>query len=311
MTESHKIQADIHSISRRQVLKQLAIGATGVGLMGRSATLLASDRGDGLGAKTAALKGNIHHSVSRWTYGDLSIDELCKVVKELGFSAIDLVGPQDWPIMQQHGVYSSMCNGAELNLTDGWADPQFHEALIERYHRHIDLVADAGYVNLVCFSGSKRGMDPKEGLEHAVKGLTQVLPHAEKRGVVLQMEVFNSKIDHPDYMADNTPWAIELCKRLDSPHFKLLYDIYHMQIMEGDIIRTIRDSHQYFGHYQTAGVPGRHEIDDSQELFYPAIARAIVETGFKGFLAQEFIPTAKDMAGKITSLQQAIQICDV
>jgi hydroxypyruvate isomerase len=204
-----------------------------------------------------------------------------------------------------------MCNGAELNLTDGWGDAQFHEALIERYHRHIDLVADAGYTNLICFSGNKRGMDPETGLRNAVKGLTQILPHAEKRGVVLQMELFNSKVDHPDYFADNSAWGIELCKQLDSPNFKLLYDIYHMQISEGDIIRTITDNHQYFGHYHTAGVPGRHEIDHTQELFYPAIARAILASGFKGYLAQEFIPTAEKAAGKIESLQQAIQICDV
>lgn len=311
MTESHEVLADLHSISRRQVIKQLAIGATGLGLMGQSVTAMSSDLDASLGVKPPAMKGNIRHSVARWTYGDLSIDELCQVVKELGFSAIDLVGPQDWPILKQYGIDSSMCNGAELNLTDGWGDRQFHDELIARYHQHIDLVADAGYSNLICFSGNKRGIDPQLGLDNAVHGLRQILPHAEKRGVVLQMELFNSKVDHPDYFADNSAWGIALCKRLNSPNFKLLFDIYHMQISEGDIIRTITNNHQYFGHYHTAGVPGRHEIDDSQELFYPAIARAILGIGFTGYLAQEFIPSAKDMAGKITSLQQAIQICDV
>ena len=148
-------------------------------------------------------------------------------------------------------------------------------------------------------------------LQNAVQGLKQVLPQAEKRGVVLQMELFNSKVDHPDYLADSSAWAIELCKRLNSDNFKLLYDIYHMQIMEGDIIRTIKDNHQYFGHYHTAGVPGRHEIDDSQELNYVAIAKAIRDTGFTGYLAQEFVPTPKTKEGRAQSLAQAIRICDV
>ena len=151
-------------------------------------------------------------------------------------------------------------------------------------------------------------MDNETGLQNAVEGLQKILPLAEKRGVVIQMELFNSKVDHPDYMCDNSAWGIELCKRLDSPNFKLLYDIYHMQISEGDIIRTIRENHQYFGHYHTAGVPGRHEINETQELFYPAIMKAIVETGYKGFVAQEFIPTNNE---PIAALKKAISICDI
>lgn len=259
----------------------------------------------------AALKGNIHHSVARWTFHFLSLEELCLVVKRLGFSAIDLVGPKEWHILKQHGVDSSMCNGAELNLEDGWGDAKFHKPLIESYRKHIDLVADAGYKNLICFSGNKRGKDPEEGLKQATKGLKKILAQAEKRGVILQMELFNSKVDHPDYFADNSAWGIELCKRLDSPNFKLLYDIYHMQISEGDIIRTIQNNHQYFGHYHTAGVPGRNEIDDTQELYYPAIARAIHATGFKGYVAQEFMPKRATDNEKIESLKAAIRICDI
>ena len=151
-------------------------------------------------------------------------------------------------------------------------------------------------------------MDDETGLQNCVAGLKQILPLAEEKGVVIQMELFNSKVDHPDYMCDNTAWGIELCKRLDSPNFKLLYDIYHMQIEEGDIIRTIRENHRYFGHYHTAGVPGRHEIEENQELFYPAIMKAIVETGYEGFVAQEFIPTREDPT---ESLRKAIALCDV
>lgn len=257
------------------------------------------------------LKGNINHSVSRWTYGHLSIEDLCVLIKKLGFKAIDLVGPEDWPILEKHGVDSSMCNGAELNLVDGWIHPQFHQQLISRYTNHIDLVADAGYKNLVCFSGNARGMSQEQGLKNAELGLKQIVSHAEKRGVVLQMELLNSKIDHPDYMAVNSKWGVELCKRLNTQNFKLLYDIYHMQISEGDIIRTIQEHHAHFGHYHTAGVPGRNEIDESQELYYPAIAKAIIETGFKGYLAQEFIPTPATPEGKVDSLSSAIQICDV
>lgn len=289
---------------RRALLKHSAAGA---GLLALSGAAIAPAKA----ATTPALKGNIHHSVSRWTYGDLSIDKLCQTVKALGFSAIDLVGPEDWPTLKKYGIDSSMCNGAELNLTDGWGDAQFHDALTERYLKHIDLVAEAGYTNLICFSGNARGMSPEQGLANAVAGLKCIVPYAEKRGVVLQMELFNSKVDHPDYFADNSAWGIALCKALGSEHFKLLYDIYHMQINEGDIIRTIQDHHQYFGHYHTAGVPGRHEINDSQELNYPAIAKAILATGFDGYLAQEFIPTASNEQGRIASLREAVMICDV
>lgn len=297
------------SNSRRQLLQGMVLS---------SAALMTSKVAAGAASKTSvsehshkSLKGNVRHSVSRWTYGDLKIEELCLLVKSLGFNAIDLVGPADWPVLKKHNIDSSMCNGAELNLVDGWIHPQFHDELTKRYLAHIDLMAEAGYKNLVCFSGNARGMDPKVGLENAVKGLQRIIPAAEKKGVIIQLELFNSKVDHPDCMADNSLWGIELSKRLDSPNFKLLYDIYHMQIMEGDIIRTIRDNHQHFGHYHTAGVPGRHEIDDTQELFYPAIVKAILETGYTGYLAQEFVPTPKTPEERAESLRQAIQICDV
>ena len=226
----------------------------------------------------------------------------------MGITAIDLVGPKEWDVLKRHGLDSSMCNGAELNLVDGWNDPKFHPQLISNYTTMISLVAKAGYRNLICFSGSRRGMDDEKGLKNCVEGLQKILPLAEKNGVVIYMEVLNSKVNHPDYMADNTPWTIELCKRLDSENFKILYDIYHMQVMEGDIIQTIRDHHQYFGHYHTAGVPGRNEIDETQELHYPAIIRAIVETGYTGYLAQEFIPKGAD---KLAALRKGVEICDV
>lgn len=297
------------SLQRRELLKKLAASAMGASVLGSGA--LFSTAATGASSSLGVLKGNIRHSVSRWTYGDLSLDELCVLIKSLGVNAIDLVGPEDWPVLKKHGVDSSMCNGAELNLVDGWSEPKFHPQLIERYLTHIDLVADAGYKNLICFSGNARGMDRETALQNAVNGLKQILSKAEARGVVLQMELLNSKVDHSDYMADKSAWGIELCQRLNSPNFKLLYDIYHMQIMEGDIIRSIKDNHQYFGHYHTAGVPGRHEIDESQELNYTAIAKAIRDIGFTGYLAQEFVPTQKTKEGRAQSLAQAVRICDV
>lgn len=300
-----------HSEDRRALLRGAVAGALGLSSLAALGAESTSPKPSSSTTGSTALKGDIRHSVARWTFDFLTLEELCLVVKRLGFSAIDLIGPKEWHILKQHGVDSSMCNGAELNLEDGWGDSRFHQPLIERYREHIDLVADAGYKNLICFSGNKRGMDPEEGLKHATKGLKKILAQAEKRGVVLQMELFNSKVNHPDYFADNSAWGIELCKRLDSPNFKLLYDIYHMQISEGDIIRTIQNHHQYFGHYHTAGVPGRNEIDDTQELYYPAIVRAIQATGFKGYVAQEFMPNRATTAEKIESLQAAIRICDV
>ena len=204
-----------------------------------------------------------------------------------------------------------MCNGAEISLTEGWTDTQYHSTLIDSYLKHIDLVADAGYKNLICFSGNRRGMDDQVGLENCVTGLKKIMSKAESRGVIVQMELLNSKINHKDYMCDLSSWGIELVKRIDSPNFKLLYDIYHMQIDEGDVIRTIQDNHQYFGHYHTGGVPGRNMIDDTQELYYPAIIKAIMATGYDGYLAQEFISTQKETAGKIAELEKAVVICDV
>ena len=288
-------------MNRRAAIKTAAIGAS-------AAFVPLAYSTEGNAPKNAPLKGNIQHSVCSWCYPDLSLDELCLLAKDIGLVGIDLIGPEGWPTLKKHGLISTMCNGAELSLTEGFNHIEYHPQLIANYGRQIELVAAAGYTNLICFSGNRNGMDDETGLQNCVAGLKQIVPLAEEKGVVIQMELFNSKVDHPDYMCDNTAWGIELCKRLDSPNFKLLYDIYHMQIEEGDIIRTIRENHRYFGHYHTAGVPGRHEIEESQELFYPAIMKAIVETGYEGYVAQEFIPTREDPT---ESLRKAIVLCDV
>lgn len=257
------------------------------------------------------LAGNINHSVCRWCYDSIPLEELCQAVKGMGVKAIDLVGPKDWATLKKYGLYSSMCNGAEINLVDGFNDKKFHDQLVKNYSEVIPLMQKEGYVNLICFSGSRRGIDDETGWKNCVEGLKRLLPLAEKHKVILSMELLNSKVDHKDYQCDKSAWGIELVKRLGSENFKLLYDIYHMQIDEGDVIRTIEDNHQYFCHYHTGGVPGRHIIDESQELYYPAIMKAILKTGYKGYVAQEFVPTEKDKGQQLASLSKAFKICDV
>ena len=254
------------------------------------------------------LKGNINHSVSRWCFDKIDLETLCIEAKKMGITGIDLVGPEAWPTLKKYNLVSTMCNGAELNLVDGFNDIQFHDKLIQRYTDMIPRVAEAGYKNLICFSGSRRGKTDEEGWNNCVIGLQQLIPLAEKHNVTLVMELLNSKVDHKDYQCNRTSWGVELVKRINSNNFKLLYDIYHMQIDEGDVIRTIKNYIQYIAHFHTAGVPGRNEIDGTQELNYPAIMRAIAGTGFNGFVGQEFIPKNQD---KLASLQQAITICDI
>ena len=290
--------------TRRTLLKNLALGASAVAIA-PGATIASCSSFE----NKNKLKGNINHSVSRWTYNYLSLDELCKVVKDIGFNAIDLVGPKDWPVLQQHGIYSSMCYTAGKNdLYKGLNNPLYHDHLIKEYLEVIPVMAKAKYRNLICFTGTRSGMDDETGMKNCIDALKKILPLAEKNGVTMVMELLNSKIDHKGYMCDHSAWGVELCKRVGSENFKLLYDIYHMQISEGDIIRTIKENHQYFAHYHTGGVPGRNEINDSQELHYPAIMKAIKDTGYKGYVAQEFVPTREN---KIDSLREAINICDV
>ena len=287
------------NLSRRTAIKSIATTAA-VASLSRGMTSLE--------AAETPLKGNINHSVCKWCYSSISLEDLCVAGKKIGLQSIELLGPDDWPTLKKHGLTCAMANGAELNLVDGFNDPKFHDRLFERYSAMIPKVAEAGLKNLICFSGNRRGLDDEQGIKNCAVGLKRLAPIAEKHGVVLVMELLNSKVNHRDYQCDHTAWGVELCKAVGSENFKLLYDIYHMQIMEGDLIRNIRDHHEYIAHYHTGGNPGRNEIDDSQEIYYPAVMRAILETGFKGFVAQEFIPARED---KIASLAQGVGICDV
>lgn len=246
-------------------------------------------------------------SVSHWTVDDLDWDDLCGWLAQEGVEAVDLVGPENWHHLKKHGLDSSMCNGAELNLVDGFIHEEFQGVLHERYRAMIPQVAKAGYKNLICFSGNRRGLSEEEGLEQAVKALRPMVALAEEHGVVLQMELFNSLVDHPDYMADSSGWGIELARELNSPSFRMLYDIYHMQIMEGNLVANIKENHQWYGHYHVAGVPGRNEPWEAQEINYPAVMTAIESTGFNGYVALEYLFTTNKKESMARSFTEFIR----
>jgi len=250
-------------------------------------------------------KGRIKQSVCKWCFGKFSLDQMCQEAVKLGLVGIDLLTPADFATLKGYGLVCTMVSSHPL--TDGLCDEKFHDASLKKLNETIEASAAAGYRNVICFSGNARGIDRKTGLKNCAAALKKIVGVAEKNKITLNMELLNSRVDHPDYMCDNSAWGIELCKEVGSDNFKLLYDIYHMQIMEGDIIRSIQKNHQYFGHYHTAGNPGRHELNDQQELLYPPIARAIAETGFDGFMAHEFIPLGDPIAG----LTDAVKQCTV
>ena len=271
-------------------------------------------------AKKAGAGGTINHSACKWCYKDIELEALCEAGKEFGLRSVELLLPEDFPTLKKFGMHCAMVTAP---LAEGMADGkkvkigrighafnrvENHDLLVEIYEPHIRASAAAGFKNVICFSGNRRGLDDETGLENCATGLKRLMPLCEKLGVTLSMELLNSKVNHKDYQCDRSDWGVALCEKIGSENFKLLYDIYHMQIMEGDVIATIRKHHQYFSHYHTGGVPGRHEIDETQELYYPAIIKAIVDTGFDGWVAQEFIPARED---KLASLKQGIEICSV
>lgn len=290
--------------SRRGALKKIvgtaAVAVAGVSLSHRlSATeSILEDR----------LKGKINHSVCRWCYSNIPFEDLCKASNNIGLTSIELTGPEEWPILKKYGLTAAMGWSAEKGITEGFNNPALHDELVTRYTELIPKAAAAGITQLICFSGNRKGLDDEKGLENCAKGLKRLMSVAEQYKITLSMELLNSKVDHHDYQCDRTDWGVSLCEKIGSDRFKLLYDIYHMQIMEGDVIATIKKNSKYISHYHTGGVPGRAEIDETQELNYPAIMKAIVETGFKGFVGQEFIPKRED---KIASLKQGVMICDI
>ena len=291
-----------NSPSRRSAIKKMA-AATVVTMVGNSLlTRLSAAEFD------EQLKGRINHSVCRWCFKDISLDDLCKAAKNIGLTSIELLHPEEWPTIKKYGLTCALPRAADMGIQKGFNDPQYHDALVKSYEEVIPKVAAAGFNQIICFSGNRNGLDDEQGIKNCAVALKRLMPIAEKNKVTVVMELLNSKVNHIDYQCDHTAWGATLVDTVGSDRFKLLYDIYHMQIMEGDVIATIRKYNKYISHYHTAGVPGRHEIDDTQELNYPAIMRAILETGYKGYVAQEFIPKRDD---KIASLKQGVQICDV
>lgn len=293
---------DQNNLSRRTLMHKtslLAAGAVAAHLTGKTNAI---EMGQ---VERVATKGRIRQSVSRWCYGKWSLDQLCEVSKRLGIKAIDLLGPGEFETVKKHGLECSLVNSH--SLTDGLADKKFHDACLASLRKAIDATSAAGFPNVISFSGNRRGIPDDVGVENAVEALKKIVGHAEQKKVTIILEYLNSKVNHKDYMFDNMDWGVEVCKRVGSDRVKILYDIYHAQIMEGDIIRTIRDNKEYIGHYHTGGNPGRNEIDETQELYYPAIMRAVAETGFTGYVAHEFVPKGDPLKG----LTYATRICDV
>ena len=255
---------------------------------------------------TPRTTGRLKQSVSRWCYGRIPLDDLCEAAKAIGYSSVELLSEPDWATPKKHGLQCAMANGFG-SIPVGFNRLDNHDKLVADAERMLPLVAAAGIPNIVVFSGNRAGMSDGEGIANCITGLKRVAPTAEKHGVTLCLEMLNSKVDHKDYHADHTAWAVEVVKGVASPRLKLLYDIYHMQIMEGDVVATIRANSQHIAHYHTGGVPGRAEIDETQELNYRRVMQAIADTGFTGFVGQEFVPKRDPL----TSLKQAFQICDV
>lgn len=253
------------------------------------------------------LKGNIRHSVSQWCYGDIPLEDFAVACKEMGIESIELLQEKDWAVVKKHGLNCAVGYATDWGIPKGFNRTANHEKLIADFETMIPKAAEAGVPNLICFSGNREGQNDNEGMITCAKGLRKLMPTAEKYGVTIIMELLNS-YGHKDYQCDKSTWGSALCEMVGSERFKLLYDIYHMQIMEGNIIENITKYMPYIGHIHTGGVPGRNELDETQELYYPAIMSAIVKTGYKGYVGQEFVPKQKD---KLASLKKCIQICDV
>jgi hydroxypyruvate isomerase len=292
----------IHPVSRRALIRTLGEGTAA------AAAAMAISRSFGFADEPLKLKGRIHHSVSAWCFKKYSLDDLCKASKAIGIESVELLGPKDWPTVKKYGLTCAMANGAGMGIANGFNRVENHNKLVADFEKLIPMAADAGLPNVICMSGNRKGLDDEEGIENCARGVKRLMKLCEEKKVNLVMELLNSKVNHKDYQCDHTAWGVKLCKKVGSPRFKLLYDIYHMQIMEGDLIATIKENIEYIAHFHTGGVPGRGEIDETQEIYYPAVMRAIAESGYQGFVGQEFVPKRPDQLG---SLRQAIQICDV
>jgi len=291
--------------TRRDALKTAALS---VGALALTPTVVMSKTLEALEVPKREFK----HSVCYWCYGSIPLEEFAEQAKSLGISSIELLGADQWKTIQKQGLTCAIATGSFANISEGFNKVANHAKLQKPYLQLIDQAAEAGIPQVIVFSGNrgtgKNMITDAAGIENCAKGLDKIVKHAEKKNVKVVMELLNSKVDHKDYQCDKTAWGVKLVNKIGSSQFRLLYDIYHMQIMEGDIIATIRKYKNYISHYHTGGVPGRHEINASQELNYKAIMTAIAELDYKGYVAQEYIPTYEN---KIAALKEGVDICSV
>ncbi|HEU0176791.1 MAG TPA: TIM barrel protein [Blastocatellia bacterium] len=300
---SNEIQ--INNLSRRAMLLKTATGLGAASLLTLSNPSYANPLWQG--ESGAKLKGRLKQSACRWCYRNIPLEDLAKFASEIGLKGIDLLNdPNDWPVVKKYGLIPTMVTGAGT-IPDACNRKDLHDKLEKEFQTNIPRAAENGVPNVITFSGNRKGMSDGEGLENTVTMLDRVKGLAEKHNVTICLELLNSKVDHKDYMCDHTAWGAEVIKRVNSPRVKLLFDIYHMQIMEGDIIRTIQQNIQHIAHFHTGGVPGRNEIDDTQELNWRTIAKAIADLNFQGYIAHEFVPKRDPL----TSLREAAMLCDV
>lgn len=288
----------MRNFTRRALLKSSVAGLAAAGIP-RAAL--------GSNAVATERKGRIHQSVCQWCYARIPVDQLAKYAAEIGLKGVDLLQPDDYGIPRRYGLICTMGYAGGGEIGKALNRVENHAAIEEAFRKNIPLAANAGVPNVITFSGNRAGMPDEEGARNTVAGLNRVKKIAEDHGVTICLELLNSKRNHPDYMCDHTSWGVRVMQEVNSPNVKLLYDIYHMQIMEGDLIETIRRNMQWIGHFHTGGVPGRHELDGAQEVRWDGVMRAIVDTGFIGYVAHEFIPSGDPLA----SLRAAVDLCDV
>lgn len=297
-------------MNRRNALRTTVLG--GVGALAHG-TATPQVQAQDFGSNTAD-SGSFKHSVSRWCYNDVPLAEFCQQVQTLGMHSIELTGPDEWVVMKEYGLtcavgWDKYPEG--VGLDNFYTNPDNHEPLEKYFRALIPKAKAAGVNNLICLAGQRQGRSDYENLVNCKKGIRRIIGMAEEYDITISMELLNSRVDHPDHQFDHMEWGVALCEMIGSDHFKILYDIYHAQVMEGDIVATIRKYADYISHYHTAGVPGRHEIDDTQELNYRFIMQAIKQTDYRGFIGQEFIPSGKNKEERLAALQQAVAICTV
>jgi hydroxypyruvate isomerase len=293
-------------VSRRQVLQTGIAGAASL-LATNPLAAQAAPAAQPTPATLTPRRNNIHQSVSRWCYAKIPLDDLCTYSAKIGLKGIDLLQPEEYEVPGRYGLVCTMGYAGGGDIKNALNRIENHAAIEAGFRKNIPLAAKAGVPNVITFSGNRMGMSDDEGARNTVIGLNRLKSIAEDHGVNICMELLNSKVNHKDYMCDHTAWGVGVCEQVNSPRIKLLYDIYHMQIMEGDLTDTIRANAKWLGHFHTGGVPGRHELDDTQEVNWAGVMRGILSTGFTGYVAHEFVP-ARD---PLTSLREAVDICDI